>query len=569
MAMILAAPVTAQGITIAEGDLQDLTVRVLRENNLTAPASVVLENTEFLDIEITGRTVLQEIDTSRPRRASADGLLRVELPGSARLMRYRRDGGLHHGFLWIPANGIASVVVERAGVGASGLDTPFADRIAVAPDGLHAAVPLAGRDLVLLCLESGSRTPDADLATGTPDPHQSVQRLDGAVQTTAGRDRLVQTSRRVLPESLMVGKQAFFVTADERLWRLPLHDESSPEDVTPPPVPDSVLEDEMALSGDGSTLVFLYGPKEQQGLWAIRESGPASPLPTPPSKYEDPGYLPEGEGHPRLLLSDDGTIVLYQDHSVDDETFLLDLSAPSAHHLTADANFEPYIGAVILPFFNAGTVLMAIGDEGQMDWFLADTTPGNIVNLTLTGPDPRPFSPGLLDPENAVLTPVGLLAMETVPSGSLCLRALTPQEPQGVILYDDLTGGMLPGSHYTGFADFLVMTSSGDRLLNGAGAELVAAPAGISLSPPARGPEGKLTLFRASASNGLGAAILLLPDGTLVSSPAETGLEQAVLTSGNGILLNGDTLRYYARGSSTVIPTSRAAVTLVLSGAGS
>lgn len=534
---LAAVPVAAQGITIAEGELQDLTVRVFQENDLSAPATVVLDNAEFLGIEVTGRTVLQDLDTSRPRRALEDGLWRVEMPGAERLMRYRREGGLHHGFLWIPASGIASVVLELAGVGPSGLDDPFADRVGVSPDGRHVAVPLLGSGLEVICLEDGSSS-------------------------------MVPTSAPVVPGSLMVGTHVFFVTADERLWRLPLNDESLPEDVTPPGVMGSEFEDELALSGDGSTIVFLYGPDMQQSFWVLRGSGPASPLSPPPGKYEDPGYLPEGEGHPRLLLNEDGSSLLYSDHTVDDEIFLLDLSAPAPHHLTADANFEPYIGVMILPFFRGGTLLAAIGDPEQLDWFIADATPGHVVNLTLTGPVPRPFYPGTLDPRNAVLTPSSLLVTERAPSGATCLRSMTLGAPEGVILYDNLMGDLVPGSRYAGGFDFLVMTSGGDRLVNGAGQELVSAPPGVSLSRPARGPGGLLTLFRASA-NGHGAAFLHLADGTIVGTPPETGLKQAVFTARNGVLLNGDTLRYISPGNFTVIPTSGAAVTLVLSGAGS
>lgn len=536
LALVLPASVTAQGITLAEGDTHFM-VRILQESDPTAPGTVLLQDAEFLAIEITGRTVLQDLDTTRPRRVRQNGLWRIELPGAARLFRYRRDSGQRHGFLSVPTSGFATVILEQDGVGVEGTESPFADRIAVAPDGLHAAVPLLDGGLVIL-----------DLAEGT--------------------HRLVPTSAPVRPRSLMVGTHAFFATGNRRLWRLPL-EEGSPEDVSPPRQQGSALIPEMALSGDGSTLVFLYGPNHEENLWVLRGSGPPSMLPLPGSKYEEPGYLPEGDGHPLLLLNEDGTSLFYSDHSDRDEVFLFDLSATAPHHLTGDTSFQPYIGATILPFFRAGTLLVAIGDDQSMDWFSADATPGNVVNLTLTGPYEMPFGEGRLAPESAVLTPGGLLSTESTASGLLQLRCMTSETPEGQIVYDDLLGDLVAGSSFIGRAELLVKTSSGDRLLNGSdGTELIAAPAGIDLSPPARGPGNQISLFRAT-TNGLGAAVFRLADGPLLVTPAEPGLEQAVLTAGGGALLNATTLCYLAPRVLVVIPTEGSATTLVLSGAGS
>jgi hypothetical protein len=202
-----------------------------------------------------------------------------------------------------------------------------------------------------------------------------------------------------------------------------------------------------------------------------------------------------------------------------------------------------------------------------MDWFLAGAE-GGVSNLTLTGPSGTPFGEGVLDPENAVLTLASLLVTESTPEGNLRLRSMTPNLPQGQILYGDLRGDLVPGNHFTGRADLLVMGKLGDRLLDGnTGAELGASPPGVSLSPPARGPSGSVTLFRAYLDTGLAAAIFRMPDGTLLAAPAEFGLEQAVLTSGGGALLNGATLRYLAPGIFTVIPESGSPVRWVLSGA--
>ena len=63
----------------------------------------------------------------------------------------------------------------------------------------------------------------------------------------------------------------------------------------------------MAIPGDGTVVAFLYGPRNQWTLWLLGEIGGPVQLSPPPSKYEDPGYLPEGSGHPGLLLNDDGT----------------------------------------------------------------------------------------------------------------------------------------------------------------------------------------------------------------------------------------------------------------------
>jgi hypothetical protein len=545
LAFAAVSPLAAQTITFAEGSATALTILSVPEANPVAPDTVLLQNVELLPIEISARTLAQSGDVSRARRVEQNGLLRVELPGGGRLFRYRRAGGQFWGFLRIGADGAPAVALEQPGVGAL-LADPFEDRIAVAADGRHAAIPLAAGGL-------------------------SVVRLDGGVYASTGRaDRLAApTNLAAEARSVLVGDSVVWFQANDQVFRCGLADNAVPVDVSPPPLANAILKDEMVITPDGQRVVFLYGLQNLLQLWTATPSSATAVLPPPPSRYEEADYLPEGPGEPAMLLNDAGTRLFYIENSVRDELTVLDLQGvlPTLQ-ITENSIFEPYIGSHILPKFVADRLLVAIGDPAQMDWFRAELTPagGVVTNLTGTGSLLQPFPSGTLDPQQAAAV-AGQLWIIEQQGAAANLRSIDLTSGATAVLQQGLLAAPQIGPATTGLGDVVVRGSAGDRLYQGASGSLLAAlPFGLDLAPPVHGP-----LFAATKiafGGGFAVAALYLPNGALALSGIETGLQQLVATPLGGLVVVGNPPRYLAPGVFATLNRPAAAVRLCLSGAG-
>lgn len=546
--LLLPLTVVAQTITFAEGTPADLSIVSVSEGNPNGGDSVVLSQVELLPIEITGRTLAQESDPTRSRLVDRNGLVRVELPGGARLFRYRRAGGQFWGFLRIAANGQAQVVFERPGVGAV-LADPFFDRIGVSPDGRHAAI----------ALQSGGLR---------------VARLDGTVFASTGTPvRLAAPSNlELLPLSVTVGNDVVWFQADDadlRCYGCALADGASPVDVSPTLVQGADFKDQMVTTPDGSRVVFLYGPINQQRLYTATLAGGVVQLPPPPGKYEEPGYLPESPGEPAMLLNDAGTRLFFIEGLVRDELKMLDLAGALPQlDITENAIFQPYIGTHILPKFAADKLLIAIGDVAAMDWFRADLAAGGgtVVNLTGTGSVVQPFPSGTLSPVKAAPLLGKLLVSELAPGG-LSLREIDPATGATAVVVPSLAGAPAVGDAPNAVADVVVRTSTGDQVWLGTTGQLfAAAPPGVELSPTVHGPVFAATTV--SVPGAFAVAVFYLPDGSAVFGPPEVGMQQLVLTPNNGVVVVGSTMRYLAPGVFVVLNRPAATTRVVLSGAG-
>lgn len=536
----------AQSITFAEGTPTSLTIVRVAEVAPNGGDTIVLQGVELLDLELTGRTLAQAADPSRTRRVVLQGIARGELPGGARLFRYRRAGGTFWGFLHIAADGMPRVVFEAAGTGPGQVGDPFFDRIGVAGDGRHAAIALATGGMY-------------------------VVRLDGGVFPSTGRaDRLaVPTTDLVVDTSVLVGPTFVYFqsTPPDRVWRCALADGAVPQDVSAPVQANARLKDQMAMSRDGTRLVFLYGPQNQQRLWTCGTTGGSSVLPPPAGKYEEPGYLPESPGEPAMLLNDDGSRLFFIDADLRDELYLQDTAGllPPLQ-ITADPIFQPYIGAHILPRFALDKLTIAIGDPGQMDWFQArlGAGGGTVTNLTGTGAPQAPFPAGTIDPVRA-LDGGGFLLVSEQQGPTLTLRRVDPASGAQTIVHQGLSEAPRVGSALAGTADILVRTATGDSLYRGTdGALMGTLPTDLLLTPPAQGPHfGGSWLHIAS---GWGLSAYYLPDGTAGFGQIDFGVTQIVLTAGGGAVEVGNPVRYLAPGVYTVLNRPTVAQRLCLSG---
>lgn len=539
---------TAQSLTFAEGAPTSLTIVSVAEAAPNGGDTILLQDVELLDLELTGRTLAQASDPGVARRVVLQGIARAELPGGTRLFRYRRAGGAFWGFLHIAANGTPRVVLEAAGTGAAQVGDPFFDRIAIAADGQHAAIALAAGGL-------------------------RIVRLDGGVYASTSRpDRLaVPATENVVDTSVLVGPTFVYFQTDPpaKVWRCDLGDGAVPVDVSPPAQANAILKDQMVLSRDGTRLVFLYGPQNQQRLWTCGTSGGTSVLPPPASKYEEPGYLPEDLGEPAMLLNDDGSRLFFIDADVRDELYLLDTTGmlpPLA--MTEDAVFQPYIGAHILPRFAQGTLTIAIGDVAAMDWFQARlAASGNTVaNLTGTGSLQQPFPAGAIDPVQALDGGSYLLATENLPGG-MALRRVDPVTGAQTIVQQGLTAAPQIGSALQGTADIVASTTGGDTLIRGTtGAVLGTLPPDLLLTPPVQGPDFAAAWLH--LPSGFGVSAYYLPDGTLAFGQIDSNLPQIVLTAGGGAVEVGNPVRYLAPATYVVLNRPAVARRICLSGVG-
>ncbi len=544
-ALLLCAPLVAQTITLAEGAVSSLTIVSLAESNPNATGVNIVQNIEIMPIEITGRFAGQASDSSRSRRLDRFGMVRVELPNGGRLFRYRRAGGAHWGFLHISGDGGARVVLEQSGT--PGAD-PFEDRIGVAEDGSHFAVPLLAGGLFIVRLDGNNY-----VSTGTAH-------------------RLLAPLTVIEPTSVMVGNQVVWFQ-DELLhvFRCGLSDGTVPFDVSPPPLANAILKDQMAMSGDGSRVVFLYGPHHQQQLWTAELTGGATVLPPLPSKYEDPGYLPEEPGTPALLLNEDGTRLLFVDSDVRDELYLLDITGTLATlHITDDPVFQPYIGVHILPGFLANDLTIAIGDPNQMDWFRASlaATGGTVANLTSTGSANQPFPEGTIDPQTYVRDQGISYAVEQGAS-MLTVRRIDLATGTQMVLHTNATQIPFRSSSFNQAADLIVPTSQGDRLYSSSSTlPLFALPLGLTMSPSSRGPGLSAIWIELSGTN-WGVPAFYLPNGAFVTGSIEQGIQQLCATNLNGVvMIVGTTARYLAPGVNTPMNRPTVLWRRCLSGAG-
>ncbi|MCC6669999.1 MAG: hypothetical protein IT458_02995 [Planctomycetes bacterium] len=547
---LLGASLLAQGdpVVLAEGNAANaLTLRVRDLANPGHPGTVVRTDVEVLPVEITLRTLQASLRADLSRRVERAGFQRVELPGNGRLLRYRiRDGALY-GFLWIRHDGRPQVLLELPGIGAAGTGDPFADRFAVAADGRHAAFLTQGNTLYLARLDGGIFA-----STGTPVRAVAPAATVGRIGVAAGASHL------------------FFVTLDDRFWRVAWADGAAPEDLTPAGPALSILKEEFALANDGHTAVFLYGPKLQQRLYLVRSTGPAAVLPPPASKYEEPGYLPEIAGGPRLLLNDDATRLLYTDSIRREEIYLADLTGQTATvQLTSDNNFVPYIGIGVLPGFAAKSLVLAIGDQAGFDWYQADTGKALVTNLSLSPNNlVRPYGPGQLFPDAAFPTAFGQLWVREPTGTGHRLRAIDPATGTTRIDVPDLRGLPLLGDSVGGTPDLMVPAFAADRLVDGAlGHTLLATVPGILFGNPVRSSAGD-TLLAVDVFGVTRVALFRAANGMLVPLPPDPNLRQLARTPGDGIVILGGVLLTWRPGIAAQVASLPAPLVLLLSGIG-
>ncbi len=536
---------SGQSLTWAEGSsTAALNVQTVAESQPGGTPATILANVEFLSIEMTGRTLQQELDSTRSRRITNRGLTRVELPSGGRVLAYRRNAGQAFGYLLVRRNGVASVLLELPGVATQ---TPFADRIGVSPDGRWGVACSASESTLYFLRLDGTTF----ASTGTPS---RVLNLPSLVELT----------------TIMPGRShVFFAGDDERMRRCAMVDGGLIEDISPPSITGARLKSELAMSGDGRRVVFLYGVQPAFSLWMASETGAPTRINAPVAKYEEPGYLPETPAGPRLMLNFDGSRLMCVDATLRDEIYVHDTTGATATtHVTGDHNFQPYIGIGIFPTFAAALLVVGVGDVDRFDMFAAATGDVPVVNLTRTnGNVVRPFGAGGLVPLSVSMTlGTGLLITEQPAGAARRLLRVDLATGQSALVADQLTRLPALGDATAGLPDILVASPLGDQALEGLSATtLLAAPAGVDITSDVLLPAARVLSVRAG---GVSAIVFRLGDGTFMALPAVLGDQRASVTVANNLVVDGASLLHVSPALGAVTVSTSGSVRLVLSGFG-
>ena len=369
--------------------------------------SVLLAGLTFLPLQVSGTTLLNQRDPERPRLANdVPGLAVIELPGPkrVRVLHYRRSSGTLFGFLRLDGRGGVQVLIERLGLDAGNTTDPFETVIGVSDQGaIVISAPTFSHGV--------GGYGDCWLFPAT----QSAPGIGPAVELTG------PAQLDVAGGSLTFKDGWVYAAMEDRLHRAPADGSGLFEQVVLPPsggVSDPMVVDELALSGDGSTLVALAGADENfVDLYVIDAGGVPRNLTNAPAKIEPPGYLPDGTNGPLLVLNHDGSLVAYVIEFVQGgELFLRSTAAApsSPEHVTRDAIFDQSIDNVS-GIFGSGVAFRFFADSGldNADLYQATLESGglSVINLTQTSGSPGPFFPNAAQINVAAAWQVGELRL--------------------------------------------------------------------------------------------------------------------------------------------------------------
>ena len=510
LSLAVALSLPAQAVTTLVGDpAGPVSVRVVQA--ATGADAELVAGVLLRPLDHTARVEGEARQTDRLRRVPAHGTHRLEWPDGARLYAFERTIGSGHGLLYVPPSGQARVVLEQPGQ-LDGL-------MAAAHDGRHVAFA-RNQEVVVVRLQGA---PFADTGTWV---------------------RTVPLPSPAVAESLVCGaNHLFFVTDDDRVHRLDLAT-GQRTDLTPAGTGSPRQSEYLAIASDADVVAFLRSEHtDQYAVWVAGGQGPARRLSLPDANYREPSYLPEGDGQPHLLLDATGSRLMVTEVRLEDELHVVDTGiGGTAVQITRDEMFADYIGTHILPSFVAGKLVFASGHQGWKDWYAVDAL-GGVANLSLTGSPEPTFLVGALDVRERYSLGSGqLLATESIGTFER-LRRLDPNGGS-TVLFADLLAAPEPGAATHGAVDLRVVGAGGERLLRGSdGTTLVAAPPGISLSTPVRGPQG-WTIVEASFGGVAFLPVVVFADGSLLPLWLNASPTQWVWTAagdlaavGNGSLL--------------------------------
>lgn len=275
---------------------------------------------------LVARSGADLLDATLPQAHDDLGATAIELPDGGWLAQWVDHAAQRSGVLWIGPVGQCVTL----------LDLPFVNgrnalrrEIAVSPHEARAAV-----------LEEPTVTGRGDVW---------LLRYDGpsfaATGSSAFRVTATQKNADAEPQSLTFADRALFFADDVFLFRAPTDGSASAQSLTLPSSggqPPVELGKEIAVSRDGSTIVFLAGASESS--WDLHvgdAAGNLRNLTNAPAAYNSVGYLAEMATGPQMALTDDGATLVYCADVPDLEFFSVPTDGSALPTpFTTDAEFE-------------------------------------------------------------------------------------------------------------------------------------------------------------------------------------------------------------------------------------
>ncbi len=477
-------------LVVAEGpSAVELSIRTYSAGGATQSAS--LDGIALLDLELTGRTQVDRLDRSRPRRVAVPGApAHLELPGGARVFRFRRAVPPAQGLFAVDPSGTVRILFELpegsddGGVGEADPDDP---------DDGPVAEPYVPRDSDPFSSMVAASPDGLWLAVATEEPAGGGIRLvavDGTLETSLTPGGGVEVD----PTSMTFAAGALFATVDgDWIGRAPIPAGPFVSLPLPPSGGDvpSWVAPEIAVSRDGSRVAFVAGDDpDEVDVYVAGPSEPAVNVTQASDRYRAPGFAPSTSNGPMLALAEDGSRVAFLrrlygglypvGYTAEEDDVLVapttSAGGAQAKLLTGDANFHPWIGTGIILGVRLGTVTWGFaGHSGSFDFFRAhDFGPTGyssvVVNLSQTGSLRPPFQDvASIVPLDTVRIPGSDARLVTDGGSASGLRLVDPLNPiDGPIsaapqlLAASLPNGSLPYvSPVQGIGSSLFLASAG------------------------------------------------------------------------------------------------------------
>ena len=381
------------------------------------PVQPELRGLRLLPLDYNGRLGQDLANPLRPHlREDIPGAGRIELPGGLGVLyRFGRSvPGIaqRFGYLRILPDGSTQLLAERAGTGAGGAQSPYSDRVALAPDGKSmwiATTLAAGGNVIEIQLLNGSQT-DRSASLAPLDLLPNSLRLQSDWGVAVASDGVLRGDLGPADELAVVALEAGTV----------FHSGT------------------VVMSADGSKALTTAGASAAtQHVWVFGRSGAVSRATRDARPMSGAGYLPDAPHGPFFAVDNDGILCAWRVEQLNSrEVFVRRTTSPPnrpAAQVTSDANFTDTLDeAGILNMFQPGKLMMAVGEIGtdvgvgieKVDFFEVTLDVAGVPTIrNITGSSGQFNVPYLQPPA------LGPLFLRWVPAA------------QSYVMYDEQSGG--------------------------------------------------------------------------------------------------------------------------------
>ncbi|MFG0318142.1 MAG: TolB family protein [Planctomycetota bacterium JB042] len=359
-------------------------VRLVGPSTTEVPALV---GCQFLPLIPSGHAAVHAADPTRPQPVTVGpGVPALRLPDrpGTLIVHYRRSGSTF-GFAALLGDGRVRVLLERPGLGPGQTIDPFEPIVGVSPDATRIAVSAPEFDDV------GYTDAWLLAVRGTLAGGVVARELTGP-----GDDEVDGISFTFFQGEL-------WCVFEDRLANCPDDGSAGLQVVAIPPSGGSTAletSEELLVSADGSTLVFLAGIDEALADLYVVDAAGIRNVTGAPSELTPPGWIPEEELGPYLGVSADGSVVAFLREIAGEDEVFLQATAPGSTpvQVTGDAIFDTSIDNPSGLLGDGLARFRFFADSGNQnaDLYQAELLPGGGLatkNLTQTSGVSAPVYP--------------------------------------------------------------------------------------------------------------------------------------------------------------------------------